>query len=349
MSRNGTEPGGTADAEGSRKVSVGEIAEMAGVSPSTVSKVINGRPGVAEETRRNVERLLREQDYAKPLVSTKISPTIELVLEYIEHNGTMELVKYATAWAQRAGLALTVTQTGTGVATEEVLRGIIDRNPQGVIMQQMGGFDDTAKELFHSRGIPVVVIDPIEAVDPEVMSVAIDNWTGGYQAGRHLLDLGHRRIAAIRGPMHMQTALARFNGFASALGQAGVPLPDEYVRDGDYFPAETSYEAACALLEMDEPPTAIFCCNDLSAVSTYRAAREHGVALPAGLSVMGFDDVFPASYLMPTLSTIHQPFDEIAQRAVQLIIDARAGRVTDPHVVYPTYLVARDSTVPPMA
>ncbi|MBT1173627.1 LacI family DNA-binding transcriptional regulator [Bifidobacterium sp. MA2] len=334
----------------SPKLKVSELARIAGVSASTVSKVINGRPGISDETRRQVERVLHKHGYSRPLVSTKISPTIELVVEYIAHNGTMELIKYASYWAQQAGLAVTVTQTSNGVASEECFRGIIDRNPQGVIMQQMGGLNDLAKSLLRARDIPIVVIDPIDAVDTDVMSVAIDNWTAGYQAGRHLLSLGHRRIGAIRGPLDLQTGIARYSGFAAALAQEGVPLPERYVRQGDYFPAETSYRAACELIELgDDRPSAIFCCNDLSAVSAYRAAREHGLHLPDDLSVMGFDDIFPAEHLMPSLTSIHQPFSEIAQRAVQMIVDVREGHDTEHHVILPTRVVARESTVPPRA
>ena len=225
------------------KLKVGELAKIAGVSASTVSKVINGRPGISDETRRQVEQILKDHGYSRPLVNTKLSPTIELVVEYIEHNGTMELIKYASYWAQQAGLAITVTQTNHG----------------------------------------------------------------------------------------------------------GVDLPESYIEQGDYFPAEPSYEAACRLLELTDRPTAIFCCNDLSAVSTYRAAREHKIALPKQLSVMGFDDIFPAGQLMPSLTSVHQPFSEIAQRAVQMIIDSRKGNQGDMHVILPTSVVTRESTVPPQS
>lgn len=331
------------------KLKVGELAKIAGVSASTVSKVINGRSGISDETRRQVEQILKDHGYSRPLVNTKLSPTIELVVEYIEHNGTMELIKYASYWAQQAGLAITVTQTNHGDATEDSFRGIIDRNPQGVIMQQMGGLTTQAKSLLKSRSIPVVIIDPIDTVDSDVMSVSIDNWTAGYQAGKHLLSLGHRRIAVIRGPANLQTSIARYSGFTAALQQAGVDLPESYIEQGDYFPAETSYEAACRLLELTDRPTAIFCCNDLSAVSTYRAAREHKIALPKQLSVMGFDDIFPAGQLMPSLTSVHQPFSEIAQRAVQMIIDSRKGNQGDMHVILPTSVVTRESTVPPQS
>lgn len=330
-----------------QKPSVSEIAQLAGVSPSTVSKVINGREGISARTRTTVERVMEELGYSKPLVTTKLSPTIELVVEYIAHNGTMELIKHASYWAQQSNLAITVTQTHQGKASEQVFRGIIDRNPQGVILQQMSKLTHNEKELLKSRNIPVVLIDPIDDIDEDVMSVAIDNWTAGFQAGKHIAALGHRRIAVIRGSLYMQTALARYSGFLAALQQEDIQIPDEYVKNGDYYPATASYQSACELMELPQPPTAIFCCNDLSAVNAYRAAREHHIKLPQQLSIMGFDDIFPAENLMPALSTIHQPFDQIAQRAVQMIIDTRNNTLTDKHIIYPTYVVARESTTSP--
>ena len=109
------------------KLKVGELAKIAGVSASTVSKVINGRPGISDETRRQVEQILKDHGYSRPLVNTKLSPTIELVVEYIEHNGTMELIKYASYWAQQAGLAITVTQTNHGATGRGGSAGVLYR------------------------------------------------------------------------------------------------------------------------------------------------------------------------------------------------------------------------------
>lgn len=299
------------DSGGAHKLKVSELAKLAGVSPATVSKVINGRSGISEETRAAVEAILKQHGYSRPLVSTKVSPTIELVVEYIEHNGTMELIRYASHWAQ-----------------------------------QLGGLDDEIKGLLRSRGIPLVVIDPIIPVDDDVMGVSIDNWSAGYQAAQHLIDLGHTRIGVIRGLPTAQSSVARYGGMLAAFDHAGIPLQPQLEAEGDYLP-ERGYAAACTLLDLDPGlrPTAILACNDLTAVSIYRAARERGIDLPSQLSVIGFDDVYPAQYLKPSLTTIHQPFDEIGRRAVQLILDTRENRPTDRHVILPAHLVRRESTV----
>ena len=137
-------------------------------------------------------------------------------------------------------------------------------------------------------------------------------------------------------------------GYATALRRAGIQLDPELVAYGDYMP-ERGYECACQLLDLPaaKRPTAIFACNDVTALNVYRAARQRGLSLPADLSVVGFDNVYPAQYLYPALTTISQPFDMIARKAVDMILDARAGSVADHYLILPTRLVVRESTTAP--
>lgn len=328
-----------------RKPRVSEFAKRAGVSASTVSKVINGRSGVSEETRRAVETVLADYGYSRPLVSTKISQTIELVVEYIESNGTIEMIRHASHWALERGCALTVTQTDSGKRRDECFRGIIDRNPLGVIVQ-MSDMTDDEESLLRSRNIPIVIVDPVTTIGEDEMGIAIDNWTGGFRATEYLLSLGHRRIGVITGPMGTQSAVARYGGYMAALMKAGIQMDPDLVRAGDYLP-EKGYEAACRLLDLADRPTAIFACNDLTAVNVYRVARERRIALGTQLSVVGFDDVYPAQYLMPALTTVNQPFDLVARKAVDMIMSVRNGEAVEGHVVLPTSLVVRESTLPP--
>lgn len=327
----------------SGKPRVGEIARELGVSSSTVSKVINGRSGVAKKTRERVEIALAELGYAHPLVSTKTAQTIELVVDYIANNGTIEMIRFASKWALRAGLALTVTQTDNQRKAEECLRGIIDRNPLGVILQ-MSAISQDDKSRLKARGIPVVAIDPVTLVDDDDMSITLDNWTGGYQAAKCLLDTGHRRIGVIAGPVGVQSAKARLAGYAAAMESVGVSLDYDLVEQGDYMP-DKGYQAAGNLLDRDDRPSAILACNDLTAVNTYRAARERNLEPGRDLSVVGFDNVYPSAYLMPSLTTVDQPFDLMARKAVNMILDARRGCEFQRHVVMPTRLVVRHSVV----
>jgi LacI family transcriptional regulator len=324
---------------------VGELATLIGVSASTVSKVINGRPGVSDETRRKVESLLEENGYSRSLVSTKTSQTIELVVEYVENNGTIEFIKNASSWALQHGIGITVSQTDLGKRREECFRGIIERNPLGVVVQ-MSSISAKAKELLRARNIPYVIIDPTNTVEDDDMSVSVDNWTGEFLAVQHLIDLGHRNIGIITGQIDTQSAIARYAGYVAALGKNGITLNPALVKHSDYR-SELGYKAARALLNLPEPPTAIVAPNDLIAVTVYHAARELGLALPTQLSVVGFDDVYPAQDLYPSLTTVNQPFDLVVTKALDMIMAVQQGQEVEKHVIFPTQLIVRESTVAP--
>lgn len=330
------------------KMKVGDIAKLAGVSIATVSKVINGRAGVAYDTRRRVEGILTQIGYSKPLVTTKTSQTIELVLTEVMANGTMAMVNEATKYAQTLSVGITVTQTGRGARTEDCFRAILSRNPLGTILL-LSTVTEQEKSLLQSRDIPFVIVDPVGEVPADALGVGIDNWTSGLIATEHLASLGHRRIGIIRGPEYAESSQARYSGYLAAMQRAGLTVDPDLVVLGDYDETELGYEAACRLLDLpeDHRPTAIFACNDITAVNVYRAARERGLALPDDLSIVGFDNVYPASYLYPGLTTVNQPFDLMARKAIDMILDARNGTVEEHHVILPTHLVVRGSTVAP--
>lgn len=336
------------------KPRVAEIAKQAGVSAATVSKVINGRSGVSATTRRRVEQVLAAAGYRKPLVTTKTSSTIELVVKAVENNGTIEMIRHTTDYARDLGIGITVSSTGYSADNHalrkgvgECLRGAIDRNPLGIILL-LSDITDDEEKLLISRDIPYVIIDPVGQVAPDTLGVGIDNWTSGLIATEHLTALGHRRIGAITGPEQAQSSQARLSGYVTALQRAGIAYNPNMVRAGDYMP-DKAFHAACELLDLppDERPTAIFAFNDLSAVSVYRAARQRGIELPDELSVVGFDNVYPSAYMQPALTTITQPFNRMARCAIDLIYDARGERVMQHYQILPTQLEVRDSCAPP--
>ncbi|AKV55550.1 transcription regulator, LacI family [Bifidobacterium actinocoloniiforme DSM 22766] len=321
---------------------ISELAELAGVSPSTVSKVINGRSGIAAETRRRVEQVLNENSYYKPLVSTKLSRTIELVLEHVDADCTLPLIDHASYWAQQAGYALTITQIHSGEEVEHSFRGIIDRNPLGVVIHQITQIPQAEKDLLESRGIPFVILDPITPIDDQAMWVSVDRWTGGFQMAQYLISLGHRRIGIINGPQNSQSTIARYGGFLAAAHSAHIEPDPTLERATDLTP-QASYQAACELLDLPERPSAIFACNDQTALSVYRAAHERDLAIPTDLSVVGFDDIYPAEFMAPPLTTVNQPFNAEARKAIEMIIDVRRERPVETHVVLPVTIVKRDS------
>ncbi|MCI1901365.1 MAG: substrate-binding domain-containing protein [Bifidobacteriaceae bacterium] len=325
----------------SKKIRVTDIARLAEVSPATVSKVINGRQDVADATRALVEKIMRDVGFSKPLVQTKTMQTIELVVTYMENNGTIALTREATRLGEEMSIGITVSQTGA-TNKRDVYRSVIDRNPLGVILL-LNKMPDKDAALLTSRNIPFVIIDPVSDVPPKDFSVGIDNWTAGFDATCHLLQLGHRRIGAITGPKDARSSLGRYAGYVAALENEGLSVDPQLVKNGNFL-SKTGYVAACELLDAPEPPTAIFAFNDLTAVSIYRAAYERHIRIPDDLSVVGFDNIYPSAYLAPALTTINQPFDLIAKSAFNLILDARAGKVEQRHIVLPTRLVERGST-----
>ncbi|KAB7791063.1 LacI family DNA-binding transcriptional regulator [Bifidobacterium leontopitheci] len=332
-----------------KKPKVSEIARLAGVSNATVSKVINGREGVSRETRERIEAIMASVGYTKSLVTTKTSQTIELVLTEVMANGTNAIIAETTKYAKSLPIGITITQTGRGKRSEETFREILNRNPLGVILV-LSTVTEEEKSLLRSRNIPFVIIDPVGEVPSDTLGVGIDNWTGGLIATEHLIKLGHKRIGIITGPQNAESAQARYGGYTTALRRAGIVPDPELTAYGDYTP-ERGYQAACTLLDLPsgKRPTAIFACNDATALNVYRAARQRGMQLPEDLSIVGFDNVYPGEYLYPALTTVNQPFDLIARKAVDMILDARADSVDDHYLILPTRLVVRESTAVPKA
>lgn len=329
------------------KPSVSAIARLAGVSPATVSKVINGRDGVSTTTRERIEAIMAETGYSKPLASTKVAQTIELVLTEVLPNGTNAMIKETTDYAQALSLGITVSVTGRGGRSEQRFREILNRNPLGVILL-LSTVTEREKTLLRSRNIPFVIIDPVGEVPADTFGVGVDNWTGGLIATEHLISLGHRRIGVITGPQDAESSQARYGGYMTAMRRSNIDVDPHLVVHGDYT-AERGYEAACQLLDLpkEQRPTAIFACNDITAINVYRAARQRGLTLPDDLSVIGFDNVYPAQYLYPALTTVNQPFDLIARKAIDMILDARNNAIGDRCVIFPTQLVVRESTIAP--
>ena len=290
---------------------------------------------------------MEESGYSKSLVTTKTSQTIELVLTEVMANGINAMIAETSEYVKSMPIGITITQTGRGKRSEESFREILNRNPLGVILL-LSNATEREKTLLRSRNIPFVIIDSIGEGSQDTLGVGIDNWTGGLIATEHLIKLGHQRIGIITGPQNAESAQARYSGYATALRRAGIQLDPELVAYGDTCRnAATSAHANCSTCP---PPNGRLRSSHATTSrrsTVYRAARQRGLSLPADLSVVGFDNVYPAQYLYPALTTISQPFDMIARKAVDMILDARAGSVADHYLILPTRLVVRESTTAP--
>ncbi|MFE9746994.1 LacI family DNA-binding transcriptional regulator [Saccharothrix saharensis] len=328
------------------ELTVGTIARLAGVSKPTVSKVLNGRAGVASETRRRVEALLREHGYRRP---DAIAPAalLEVVFYGLERHMAVEIMRGIEPVAREHELAVAFTEvvepTPQGRSWAEQL---LARHPLGVIAVY-SAFTPEQHALLAASAIPLVALDPSGEPLHAIPSVGATNWSGGIAAARHLLDLGHRRIGVVGGPPDSLGARARLEGCRAALDAAGVRLDDRLVRTGE-FTFEQGRELGRELLERPDRPTAVLCGNDLQALGVYAAAWRLGLRVPHDLSVVGFDDIDNTRWCCPPMTTVRQPLAEMGATAARMLITLAAGGVLDhPRVELATALVVRESTAPP--
>ncbi|KOX21182.1 LacI family transcriptional regulator [Saccharothrix sp. NRRL B-16348] len=333
-------------AAGNAGVTIAQIAALAGVSAATVSKVVNGHVEVAAETRALVERLLREQGYRRQKRVSR-SSLVEVLFHELAGTYPVEVVKGVERVVTEHGLTISLSELhGQHIPDRSWIDGLLARRPVGVVAVFSGPTPAQYQQLS-SRDIPVVLVDPTGEPAHGMPSVGADNWSGGLAATRHLLELGHRRIAVITGATGMLSGRARLDGYRAAMDAAGVPVDPELVREGR-FQIVDGLEHTRELLRLPDPPTAVVTGNDGEALGVYQAVYEAGLRIPDDLSVVGFDDLPPAQWMIPALTTIRQPLGEMAATAAGMVIDLAQGReLPQRRLVLSTELVVRASTAAP--
>ncbi|WP_051762773.1 LacI family DNA-binding transcriptional regulator [Microbispora rosea] len=325
-----------------RPVTISYIAETAGVSIPTVSKVINGRSGVSPDTRARVEALISEYGYRK----VNRRNMMELVFGELEDMWGVEIIRGVERVAREHRVGVVLTEFGPRRDTgEHPIDETLARRPACVVT--VAQLSEEQRDQLRAKDIPFVVFDPTTELPDGVPFVGATNWAGGRSATRHLIELGHRRIAMIAGPDRVLCCRARLDGYRSALEAVGLAAdPGLVVRTG--LTKEDGQTAAINLLERAERPTAIFACNDLQALGVYQAARELGLRIPADLSVVGFDDLPITALVDPPLTTVHQPLTEMAAAATELALALGRGEETSQvGLELATTLTVRGSTSPP--
>jgi len=324
---------------GARGVTIAYIAESAGVSVPTVSKVLNGRSGVADDTRARVEELINRYGYRK---TPTRSNTVELIFREMGEHWGMEIVRGVEQVARGNRVGVMVSE----FSSDSQLDDIVERRPDAVL--SVASLTGAEREQLAAKNIAFVVFDPVDELPDGVPFVGATNWRGGRSAAQHLIDFGHRRIAMISGPDHA-FCRARRSGFAAAMESAGLPVPPEALVL-TLLTREHGYEAARPLLALPEPerPTAIFTASDVQAVGVYQAAREAGLSIPGDLSVISFDDLPVAAFMDPPLTTVRQPLAEMAAAATEIALTlGRGERPPQIGLEIATTLIVRASTAPP--
>lgn len=335
---------------GAKSSTIAEIAARAGVSIPTVSRVLNNRPDVAPRTRERVEQIIRESGFMLNRMANTLrrgsSGIIDIVVPGLDTLYSVEIVRGVEEVVERTGLRLALSTTNNAVQREQQWLGkVLESTTDGAILVLSRGQSRNLDEL-HQRKIPFVVVDHRGELGTDIPSVSATNWAGGRAATEHLLSLGHRRIAVIGGSTMLRCSVDRIAGYRSALEEAGVPIRPEYIRPGEFM-QQTGYEQTCALLELPEPPTAIFAGSDLQAMGVYSALRARGIAVPDEVSVVGFDDVPLASLVTPALTTVRQPLVEMGRMATTMLLRLIAGEPLDSiRVELTTTLIVRESCAP---
>ncbi len=332
----------------SGKITIADIATEAGVSVPTVSKVMNGRTDVAAHTRERVEAIIRRHGYQRRGDDrSRRSTLVELMFHELESAWALEIIRGAEQVAREHGLAVVMSESqGRLTPGHGWLESVIARRPLGVIAV-FSDLSATQLAKLRARDIPVVVVDPVGEPGTETPSIGATNWNGGLTATRHLLELGHTRIAMIGGPERVLCSRARVDGYRAALETAGLTVDPDLVRYGD-FHVESGFKQATVLLSRPDRPTAIFAGSDLQALGVYEAARAAGLRVPQDLSVVGFDDLPLAEWVGPPLTTVRQPLQDMAAAGTRLAITlARGEKPEHRRIELATTLVVRHSTAPP--
>ena len=327
---------------------LGTVAAAAGVSLATVSKVLNDREDVGAATRLRIQVLLDQYGYVPPrrsAVSRDVERgrPIELVFTALDSPYSVEILR-GVASSSRAVVVSSVPDTDDSRAWSSRL-GASGRSGAIVVTSRLTPAD---QRNLNRAALPFVLIDPAaELPDPSVATVGATNWAGGLSAVRHLLGLGHRRIAVIGGPVAMLCSRARISGYGSALASAGIEVDPALIRHGNFHHIG-GYQAARELFELSDPPTAIFAGSDEQAFGVAEAARVTGRRIPQDLSVVGFDDLPMSRWFSPPLTTVRQPLAEMGRIAATMLSAMIEGREPDGRQVeLATELVVRASTAPP--
>jgi LacI family transcriptional regulator len=338
-----------------QRVTIADIATAAGVSVATVSKVLNDRSDVAPATRALVKSTLAAEKYVKTSRTRNNNARkagrgglIDIIFNDAGSPWAAEMIRgvEATARSARASVVISVLDSESRHG-ERWLENVAGRGSLGVILA-LSQLSDADLRRIGKLGVPMILVDPVGDFESDLPSFGSGNWGGGVAVTQHLIELGHRRIGTITGPMRYQCSQARLAGYRAALERAGIAADPKLVQQGDFHYA-SAVVAASALLDLDDPPTAIFAANDEQALGVYAAVQERGLRVPDDLSVVGFDDVPMSQWVLPPLTTARQPILKLAELATQALIGAHAGNSLVPQgrTELPTTLVVRASTAPP--
>lgn len=330
--------------------SMKDVAILAGVSTSTVSRVINNSMPVDEETRLKVERAIRTINFKPSLVArglrTKSANLIGIIVPELQHETFTSFIKHTEQSVEALGYNLVIGSTSSSVDTEErLIENLLRRNIDGIIFSRVSD-NSQALKLIDRDKIPIVIIDrSLERED--IPTVVMNNYLAGAMAAKHLLSLGHQRFACITGPTNISINRDRTRGFRETILAAGGILEDKNIFEGS-FKLESGIRGADYLLDSRAEFTGLWVQNDYMAIGAMNQFANRGVSIPGDVSIVGLDNIEHAWMIRPALTTIAQPFQKMCACAVDIIVRMNLKERSEmSRVVLDPEMVIRDTTAPP--
>ena len=324
-----------------------QVAERAGVSLSTVSRVLNGKASVNKVLKERVEKAVKELNYRPNSVARSLAnnrtDSVGVLVPELNAPFFGDLMQAVESTLRAADKHVIISVGRNCLETEkDAVEFLISRNCDALIMHAEALSDEYLLELNQSK-LPVALVNRQVEGLPEACT-SLDNEKGGYLATRHLLELGHKDIAYISGPTDKCDASLRLEGHKRALSEAGLPINPQLIFNGDYS-EEDGKIGLLELMARDMPFTALVCANDWMASGAISCARDLGMSLPHDLSVVGFDDVVFAHHVFPRLTTVSNPIAEMAEMSAKYILNKVYGQANNVQLYCEPSLVVRESTV----
>jgi DNA-binding LacI/PurR family transcriptional regulator len=326
-----------------------DLAKELNLSTATISRALSRPEIVAPQTRTRVLDAVRRSGYQMNGIArslrTQSTRTIGIIVSDICNPFFSAIVKAVEDVARTNGYTVLICNADEDGRNEEVaMRLFIERQVSGVIRCSAGA-NSSLLEALRQKSIHLIDLDR-QSGPPNIDTVILDNALGASLGTRHLVELGHKRIAIVSGPLHLSNARDRLEGFRKTLRAARVSIPRNYIEFGDFREA-SGYQAAERLLSLPCPPTAIFVANNEMMAGTLLAVRLRKVKVPRELSLVGFDDARWARYLEPPLTVVSQPAELMGQKAAQLLLTRLHGRTTPQMIVFEPELIVRRSSAEP--
>jgi len=323
-----------------------DVAELAEVHPSTVSRVINGDSRISEKTKNKVLLIIKKLGYTPNAIArglkTKRTFTLGMLIPDITNPFFAEIARGAEDAANVNGFNVILCNTDDKLKKERIYLDILkEKRVDGLILGTAHIKDKSILELEKNNFPYMLVSCNIEGLDKNC--IIVDDEAGGIMATEHLIKLGHRRIAHITGPLKTRSALNRLKGYKLALKKYEIEYRDELVGEGD-FRIKGGYQVMKRFLKLAEPPTAIFAANDLLALGAIQAIQKKKYHIPEDFCIIGFDDIRLASFVYPPLTTIRQPMLEMGALAVKMLLRIiEEGEFNQRKEVLESKLIIRES------